>query len=118
MNTFSSNIAINRNVPEYHDCEGVSKNISEPILKAIVKYRNHPSIGAIKRVSHSNDFSFDIVGKEKILKEIISLVHTNACQESHIPTQIIKENADIFQKFFISCLMHQSIKEPFHQFSN
>ena len=31
MNTFFSNIAINLNVPEYDDCEGISGNSSDPI---------------------------------------------------------------------------------------
>ena len=35
---------INFNVPEHHDCEGLSGNNSDPILKVIAKYRNHPSI--------------------------------------------------------------------------
>ena len=99
MNTFFSNIVINLNVPEDHEYEGISRNISNPILKAIVKYRNHPSIKAIKRVSNSNDlFSFDIflLDRENNLKEISSLDHTKACQESDIPTKIIKEKADIF----------------------
>ena len=51
MNTFYSNRVINLNVPEYYEYEGISRNISDPILKAIVKYRNHPSIKAIKIVS-------------------------------------------------------------------
>ena len=52
----------NLNVPECHECEGISRNISHPILKAIVKYRNHPSIKTIKTVS----FSFEILGISKI----------------------------------------------------
>ena len=89
------------------------------ILKAIVKYKNHPSINAIKRGSNLNHlFSFDIVDREKILKEISNLDYTKVCQESDILTKIIKGNADIFQKFFISRLILQSMKEPFHQFSN
>ena len=53
MNTFFSDIVIYLNVLEYHEFEGIFKKISDPILKAIVKYRNHPSIKAIKRVSNS-----------------------------------------------------------------
>ena len=60
----------------------------------IVKYRNHPSIKAIL----NELFSFDIVDREKILKGISSLDHTKACQESDIPTKIIKENADTFSE--------------------
>ena len=99
INTFFSNIVISLNVPEYHDCKGISRNISDPILKAIVKQRNHPTIKAIKRVSNSDDlFSFDNVDREKLFQEISSLDHTKPCQEPDIPTKIIKENADIFSE--------------------
>ena len=36
--------------------------------------------------------------REKIFKEIISLDHTEYCQESDIPTKIIKKNPDIFSE--------------------
>ena len=92
MNTLSSNIVINLSFPEYHGYEDVSANISDPFLKAIVKYRNHASIKAIKKVSNSSHlFSFDIVDREKIFKGISSLDHTKACQES----DIIYKNANI-----------------------
>ena len=49
MNTFFSNIATNEyvfssivtnlNVPEHHDCEDISGNISYLIVKAFVKYK-------------------------------------------------------------------------------
>ena len=52
--------------------EDISGNISDPILKAIVTHRNHPSIKVIKRNSNSNNlFSFDIVDRVKNFKEII-----------------------------------------------
>ena len=52
---------------------------------------------AANRVSNSTDkFSFDIVDREKILKEINSLDHTKACQESGIPIKVIKKNGGIF----------------------
>ena len=40
---FFSDIMINPNVPEYHGCEDISGEVFDRILKAIVKYRNHPS---------------------------------------------------------------------------
>ena len=118
--TFYFNIGINFNVHKYHDCEGISGNVSDPILKAIVKYRNHPDIKAIKKASNSNNlFSFDIVDGEKIVKEVSSLDRTKACKESDIHKKIIKENADIFSEVLhLSRLMLQSMKEPFDQFSN
>lgn len=40
INNFFSNLVTNINVPEYHVYEWISGNISNPILRAIVKYRN------------------------------------------------------------------------------
>ena len=60
MNTFFSNIVISLSVPKYHDCEGISGDISDPILKVIVRYRNHLSIKAIKRAYNLNDLVADL----------------------------------------------------------
>ena len=54
--------------------------------------------------------SFDIVDKEKSLKEISNLDHTKACQESNIPTKMIKENADIFSEV-LHLLFNASVNE-------
>ena len=61
---------------------------------------------------------FDIVDREEILMEISSLDPTKECQKSDIHTKIIKENANIFKKLFVTRLLFQSMKEPFHHFSN
>ena len=44
LNTFLSNIVSNLKIPEYVENNPISGNIKDPILKLIVKYRNHPSI--------------------------------------------------------------------------
>ena len=102
MNTFFSNMAI-RHSASYHDCESISRNISDAFLKAIVKFRNHLSIKTILRESLIQIACFLlilIVDRDKILIEISNLDVKN---QMHI---------------FISCLMFQSMMEPFHQFSN
>ena len=58
MNIFFFNLVNNLNVQEYYDCKGIFGNISDAILKAIAKYRNHLSIKAITRVCNSKDFFF------------------------------------------------------------
>ena len=75
----------------------MAEEIQEPVLKAIVKYRNHRSILTIGEVWKKNpQFSFRCVDKDEILKEILNLDASKACQDSDIPPRIIKENADIF----------------------
>ena len=49
LNNFFSNIVQNLNIARYTSEESFVDNISDPTLKAIVKYRNHPSIIAIRK---------------------------------------------------------------------
>ena len=44
LNTFFSNIVGSLNIPEYVTNDPIFDNISDPIIKLIVKYRKHPSI--------------------------------------------------------------------------
>ena len=72
-------------------------------MKAIVKYRNYPSIKAVKRVSNSTDlFSFDILDREKILKEINSLDYTKHVRNQIHPQKLSKRMLTFFEKFLIS----------------
>ena len=43
LNSFFSNIDSNLNIAEYLNCEPHANNISDPVLKFAVRYRNHPS---------------------------------------------------------------------------
>ena len=83
----------------------ICENINDPLLKAIVRYRNHPIIVAIKKFCNSKShFSFKNVQKEKSLKELHNLNINKARQNTDIPTKIIKENSDIFGYFIFSNL--------------
>ena len=76
----------------------VSNFLSEIVLKAILKYKDHPSIKAIERVSKSKDlFNFSNVEKRKFFKKLSDV--SKACQDKILTTKIIKENADIFTDF-------------------
>ena len=56
LNTFFSNIVSNLNLPEYPISNPYYNKIRDPVLKAILKYKDHPSIKAIERVPKSKDF--------------------------------------------------------------
>ena len=87
----------NLNIPNYEGCDPLSDNIEHPTLKAIVKWRNHPSILTITS-EHRNTpkFSFNFVSKEHVLEEIQMLDSSKAIQESDIPLKLIKGNSDLF----------------------
>ena len=54
----------------------------------------------IERVSKSKDlFNFLYPEKKEIFQEIVCLDASKGCQDTDVPTKIIKENADIFTDF-------------------
>ena len=96
LNNFFSNIVQKLNIARYTSEESFVDNISDPTLKAILKYRNHPSIIAIrKKYKISECFKFTEVDQKDIEKEILKLDVNKASQSSDIPTKIVIENVDI-----------------------
>ena len=106
LNNFYSNIITNLNIPEYEDTTTQVNELEDPILKAIEKYKNHPSIRAINTKGPFGTFSFSEINREEILKEIQSLDTNKASQESDIPIKLIKQNLDLFSVF-----MHESFNK-------
>ena len=71
LNAFFSIIDQNLDI---HLDDSICKNINDPLLRAIVRYQNHPSIVAMKKFCNSKThFSFKNVQKEEILKELNNL---------------------------------------------
>ena len=102
LNNFFSNIITNLGIPQYIEGEPVSQNIDDPLMKAIIKYRLHPSIIAIKKKCvSSSSFSFSQVKRDEIIKETNKLKTSKARQSIDIliKEKLIKENSDIFGDF-------------------
>ena len=81
------------------------QKVKDPVLKAILKYKNHPSIIAIKEKSKNTKFSFHEVDNERIIKEIKGLNKNKASQKFDIPIIFIHEDTDIF-----ACFLAESLK--------
>ena len=98
LNNFFSTIIKNLKIPEYYAENNLSPNLSRhPTLRAVVKYKNHPSISIIKRFSERfSSFHFSQVDKNTVLKEIMKLSLNKPVQDTDIPVKILKENADYF----------------------
>ena len=99
FNEYFSNLVecLNHQVPETllnHYCKG-----EDPIFSAILKYQNHPSITAIKKIHLLNKFSFKNTSISNIRKELQNLDTSKATQKSDLPTKIIKENFDMLAPF-------------------
>ena len=122
-----SNIVKNLNISKHSEFDPVTENIADPTLKAIFKYKDHPSILAIQSHCEKETFRFSEVNIEDIKKGILKLDKNKASQHSDIPIKIIKENLDIFAGFlctninrsfksssFLSCLKMADVT-PLHK---
>ena len=58
LNAFFSNIVQNLDIHQYNVDDPICENINNPLLKAIVRYRNHPSIVAIRKFCNSKSHFF------------------------------------------------------------
>ena len=84
------------NLSTYFLCDVPS--INDSVERAILKYKNHPSIQIIKETFDSNKtFSFDRVSSDTIFKEIVAL-----------NTKLLKQNADFFS-IFVSNAFNESV---------
>ena len=107
LNTFFSNIVSNLKIEGYSNYDPSANNIIDPVLKCIVKYRNHPSILAIGEVYNKNrrlPFSFSKIRRDEILSGILKLKTSKACQDTDIPTKFVEENEDIFVEVLFQIL--------------
>ena len=69
LNSFFPSVVKNLNIPNYEGFDPLSDNIDRATLKAIVKWKNHPSILTITP-EHENTpkFSFNFASKEMKIK--------------------------------------------------
>ena len=83
----------------------MAENIDDPTLKAIAKWRNHPSILAITwKYKNRANFSSSFVSKEDVLTERKAMDVSKAIQESDMPVKIIKANENFFAEAI--CFLH------------
>ena len=82
----------NLKTPEYYAVNNLPPSLSrDPTLKAILKYKNHPSISIIKRFSERfSGFHFSQVNKNTVFKDIMKLSLNKSVQDTDT------ENADYF----------------------
>ena len=102
LNSFFSNAVKNLKIPEFSDSNPLAENTPHPIFKAILKYKNHPSITAIKNARNGPGFYFCGVSVN-VSKEIKRLKAKKATQITDIPVKILKEDA-IFSAYICDFL--------------
>ena len=96
FNSYFSNIALKLDSKDMGNYNLDNGDISNPMLMAINKYAEHPSIVAIKICVSSVKHSFSILSQQDILKVVQDIDVSKATASHNIPTRIFKENIDIY----------------------
>ena len=91
LKNFFSNIVKKLDIPKYNSNNSVTENIKDPIFKAILKYKNHPSILAIQKYSKNKTFHFEEVNIGEVEKEILKLDKTKASQKPIFPLELSRK---------------------------
>ena len=99
LNSFFSNVVKHLKIPEFKDINFSAECISHSALKAIMKFRNHPSVSAIRNACNPQSFNFSKVSVDDVSKEINKLGNRKAIQNTGILLKILKQNADIFGSY-------------------
>ena len=84
LNEFFSSATSNLNIPEYSGINILAERISHTTLKAILKYKNHPSIVAINNLKKNFNFYFSVVSEKDFRKEIKKLNPRKSNQSTDI----------------------------------
>ena len=101
FNTFFVNVVSNLGIVIKESLLVNSVETNDPIVNIIEQHKTHPSIRLIKEhtTQLDNRFSFEQITYEDIHKEKRKLDCMKASQDTDIPSNIFKENADIFANF-------------------
>ena len=104
LKSFFSNTVKNLKIPELSDSIPLAENIPHTIFKVVRKYKNHPSITAIKNARNGPGFYFCGVSVNDAFKAIKRLRAREATQITDIPVKVLKENADIMSVYICDFL--------------
>ena len=97
-NIFNNLLTVtNKNYPK-DIANSVNLNLLDPAEAAILKFKNHPSLNAIRdKISKLDNpnFYFEYTSFDQTLKEIEKLDPKKTSQMNDIPVKVIKENKDM-----------------------
>ena len=95
--TFFSNVVNELNIEKKEEFLDENINEFDPVLNAINKYRNHPSVLDIKEtVDQHVTFSFQLTERESIMHEILLLDVSKASPKTLFLQKLLKRIAIFF----------------------
>ena len=99
LNIFFSNAVKFLKISRLSNTNPLAERLSDPTLKAILKYKNHRSIVATRNVNDHFHFHVNEVSVEEGYKKIRKLSTRKSAQSPDILIRVLKENAVIFADY-------------------
>ena len=93
LNSFFYNIDSNLNIAEYFNCEPHANNISDPVLKFAVRYRNHPSSKSTQQTAKIAIFLF-----KDIFTDIPLASFNDSVERSNFPSSLKRQILRLYLK--------------------
>ena len=87
------------NMPTNQEFEYSDAPEEDPLLRAIGKYQNHPSIKLIKSKNKSQTFNFSEINIDEIKKPTENLDSKKVSQKSDMNANITRKNVAFFAKY-------------------
>ena len=101
FNEFYVNIVPNLKISMENNFDTEFVKTENPVLNAVNKYKNHPSVIMIKeKIKPIEKFSFFPVQYDLVLRKIRNLDPSKSSQQTDIPTKVLNYNSKYFAGYF------------------
>ena len=105
LNIVFSNAVKNLKIPRFSNTNPLAERLSNPTLKAILKYKNQPSIVATRNANNNSHFHFNEVSFENVYKEIRKLSPRKSAQSTDILSECFRRTLGFLLIIFVGSSM-------------
>ena len=96
MNEFFVTVTDSLGIDENSKYENATEGVTDPVVKAVLKFSNHPSI--LKMKSHYQNvgsFHFQTITPDAVDKKVRNLNPKKATTHKNVPPKVLKSNSDV-----------------------
>ena len=105
LNISFLNAVKNLKIPGFSNTNPLAERLSNPTLKAILKYKNQPSIVATRNANNNSHFHFNEVSFENVYKEIRKLSPRKSAQSTDILSECLRRTLGFLLIIFVGSSM-------------
>ena len=105
LNIVFSNAVKNLKIPRFSNTNPLAERLSNPTLKAILKYKNQSSIVATRNANNNSHFHFNEVSFENVYKEIRKSSPRKSAPSTNILSECLRRTLEFLLIIFVGSSM-------------